>query len=595
VKISQIALSGFKSYRDQCVFEFPQEPGLYLLRGENVDHAELDGNAVGKTSLWDGLFWCLYGVTVRGVKAGNVVSWGEKIAKVTVTVDGHEVCRTQCPNSLLIDGQIVVQKQIDDLVGMTADEFSSAILHGQFSASFFDMSAADKLAALTDVLRLDSWQVASKEAAAAVSKVDSAIADEERSISRAEGSLSSDRASLLAEKTSAIEFDAVTSLAIKQLAEKKRSCLDDLAAHKEQLQEAKSALEGDEGAEFDKKDLLSAVNDSLRIAQRDEGRYGGELDRLLGKVREAEKIGSAKSCPTCHQPVSKDFVDRHASCIKAEIETAKRELARAQQDIERHASTIKTLRAEESAFNMRQMDASSQVVQIRREIDHTRALVEQLDESLEAEKRKDNKHASSVVRLKKIIAETERKLAESSACLLTLKERGRLLSFWVSGFKELRLWIIDRCLRELEVEVNNSLIQLGLLGWSVTFAVERETKTGTVARGFNVLVTSPESKDPVPWTSWSGGEMQRLRLAGAVGFGNLVANRRGKSLLEIWDEPTANLSPGGIGDLLLWLRNRAETERKVIWLIDHRSLDAGLFTQIFVVRKEEGSSVIGEQ
>jgi energy-coupling factor transporter ATP-binding protein EcfA2 len=136
---------------------------------------------------------------------------------------------------------------------------------------------------------------------------------------------------------------------------------------------------------------------------------------------------------------------------------------------------------------------------------------------------------------------------------------------------------------------------LGWVGWSVVFAVERETKAGTVARGFNVLVSSPESQEPVPWTSWSGGEMQRLRLAGAMGFGNLVANRRGKSSLEIWDEPTAHLSAGGIADLLQWFRIRAEAENKTIWLIDHRSLDSGEFAGVFVARKENGSSTISRQ
>jgi DNA repair exonuclease SbcCD ATPase subunit len=208
VKISRITLQGFKSYRDQVVVEFPDEPGLYLLRGENVDHAELDGNAVGKTSLWDGLFWCLYGITVRGVKAANVISWGEKTAKVSVVADGRTVCRKQSPNSLTIDGQTATQAQVDDLIGMSADEFTSAVLHGQFAQSFFDLSAADKLSVLTDVLGLESWQAASKKASAVVTKADEQIYAEERAISRAEGAISSDQASLTQEKTFADQFES---------------------------------------------------------------------------------------------------------------------------------------------------------------------------------------------------------------------------------------------------------------------------------------------------------------------------------------------------------------------------------------------------
>ena len=44
--------------------------------------------------------------------------------------------------------------------------------------------------------------------------------------------------------------------------------------------------------------------------------------------------------------------------------------------------------------------------------------------------------------------------------------------YWVSGFKEVKLMLINDILAQLEIEVNNNLYQLGLVGWKIEFASE---------------------------------------------------------------------------------------------------------------------------
>jgi energy-coupling factor transporter ATP-binding protein EcfA2 len=126
--------------------------------------------------------------------------------------------------------------------------------------------------------------------------------------------------------------------------------------------------------------------------------------------------------------------------------------------------------------------------------------------------------------------------------------------------------------------------------------VERETKSGTVSRGFNVFVRSPDSADAVPWEAWSGGETQRLRLAGTMGLMDLIADRVGRQpTMEVFDEPTDRLSGDGIDDLVTLLSSRAKLEQKRIFLVDHRSLDAGRFDgQLRVVYNEHGSQLVWE-
>jgi len=61
-----------------------------------------------------------------------------------------------------------------------------------------------------------------------------------------------------------------------------------------------------------------------------------------------------------------------------------------------------------------------------------------------------------------------------------LNEDHTALSFWVGGFKRVRLFIVEQALQQLELEINNSLGSLGLLDWHIKLDVERENKSGGI-------------------------------------------------------------------------------------------------------------------
>ena len=167
------------------------------------------------------------------------------------------------------------------------------------------------------------------------------------------------------------------------------------------------------------------------------------------------------------------------------------------------------------------------------------------------------------------------------------------VSFWVAGFKRVRLLIIEETLRTLEVEVNNSLTNLGLVGWQVEFDVERENKAGGVTKGFVVLVKAPGHTEPVRWEAWSGGEAQRLQLAGDLGLANLIMRQAGLySTVEFHDEPSKHLSKAGLMDLAETLHQRAIDDGKRIFLVDHNMPEFGEFAGVITVTKgAEGSAI----
>jgi energy-coupling factor transporter ATP-binding protein EcfA2 len=142
----------------------------------------------------------------------------------------------------------------------------------------------------------------------------------------------------------------------------------------------------------------------------------------------------------------------------------------------------------------------------------------------------------------------------------------------------------------LEVETNNYLMSLGLPDHSIAFEMEKKNKSGTgTVKGFNVFVRDSRHSDPIPWNSWSGGEAQRLRVAGTLGLTSLLKNKLGVDCNTLFiDEPTAGLSEQGVDDLLNCLKERSDIST---YLIDHRSLDWGFDSITEIVKTEKGSIV----
>ena len=266
-----------------------------------------------------------------------------------------------------------------------------------------------------------------------------------------------------------------------------------------------------------------------------------------------------KRCPMCGQPLPQD--ERAANRVRRIIRETQ----------EAHARDVEAARKEH--------EHRGRIAALRKQIADLRVA--------------RNPHAARFAAMK---AEAEALEASSKADerrLRKLRVAAERVRYWVKGFRDLRLWLVEHSLAQLEVEANAALHALGLEGWRVQFDVEKETKAGGVSRGFTVSVESPDSDGAVPWGAWSGGESQRLRIACAVGLSNLILAQRGAAFdLEMWDEPSSWLTEEGVDSLLRLLADRArETGRRVL-VADHRALGFGGFSRTLRVEKGKGGSIV---
>jgi DNA repair exonuclease SbcCD ATPase subunit len=617
-----VALQGFGSFRRDAAFLFPKDPGLYLLKGENRVQPRLGGNGAGKSTLWAGICWVLYGKTPRGLRAGSIANWNR--SELTSGVVDFEqygtmysVQRSWDPNSLTIqEGEkgkrrVVAQDEVDKLVGATYDTFSHVALMSQFGQFFFDYTPTEKLAIFSGILNLEKWIGRSRGAAGELKDV---VARLERSglrQARLEGRIDTLRKN------------------VKHYRRLDASATQDQKANSKQLTEDIAKLE-QEIVELQAEDKeLKAQRSKVFQAYEDAERRLHDVDKERRSFREALSANQARregfvdsrkavrakinglddtfksGCPYCFSKLTDKGRERIRKKLRHELDCVHAFIWKADNAIDSDRSRLQELELELTAVSGRMSKAKAEGDRLREQGNRATLQISRKTAELcdceQALARVDE--AGTVYReaLRTALSglnKCKAQLALSRNKSGVLEKTKKRLQFWVDGFKDVRLWIVRRALDELEATTNNALPMLGLDGWRVTFDVERETASGSVSKGFSVFIQGPDAAEPVPWEAWSGGETQRLRIAGAIGLADFIYARTDfKPSIEVWDEPTNYLSPEGIDDLLDFFSTRARKQRRQVWVVDHRALNAGQFDRVYTVVKDEafGSYIEGFQ
>lgn len=599
-----LKIRNFRSVKGIAEFRFPQGPGLFFLWGENQEEERLEANGAGKSTLWEALTWCLFGKTSRGLKAGDVACWSlEKGESVGVDFSFElepgagelTIIRTWRPNSwVLVDAmgdQHDLTKDesnpLQDWLGVGFSAFLQSIVISQAQPMFLDLKADQKAALFAEVMQLDRWLDHSRKASEKAKDQDAETRRLDRELADAEG-----------------RFDQLEGQDLESL---HRAWQDQRNARLEEMVNQHYKLLNKQVLVKEAKEEAAAVEARQRAAYRDlveqEERFSDQWDikcaeetkafRLLSQCDLAlgvaekrwDRLKDESTCHACHQRIPEH---QHAEQLAA----ANGDLLQAREDLRlaegKHlAAKEAATRAKEDLSALRKKlnrareavdDAAARASAISREftsLDHELDDLEEAADRLQAE---SSPYGELMAKAQQERGGLLRKMRELKAAKEASEERHAIYGYWVRWFKEIRLEQIGEALTQLEVEVNSCLNALGLMDWEVRFDIDRESKSGSIQRGFSVTIQSPHNSKPVPWEAWSGGESQRLRVATQQGLANLIRARTATRLeLEVWDEPTQWMSGQGVQDLLESLSQRSAELGRQIWIVDHRSLGYGGF------------------
>lgn len=610
VSLIAIEVEAFRNFAGRAelrVADLP--PGLHLVRGINRANPRLGSNGSGKSTFFsDAVSWCLDGKTAGGLRTTDVRSWlTKKAPRVALTLragDGEVVVqRGPRATELSIGGEVVGQEDVYALVGTPA--ITRAVVWGQGQPLFFDLPPRDKMALLSDTLGLERWDMRAEAASARAGRLEVAAAELDGELRGLEAAMDGAADDLRGARARADEWGADHAERIKRAGERASAALEGRDRAEAALGEVDFAADAAGTTAKDMRASVDELDAKIREMHAISGRAGGALAAARQRAEQVERQlealgGNSARCPTCGRVLPRADSAQARRDLKVELKARGADVARAAreaEDLDAELTRDEDLRASIGA-RARDLEADEErLASERRSAQRTasdaRAELMAAEEALSAIEAEGNPHRDATQRARSRLKAAKRDLAageERAKKYAASIERAR---FWARGFRDVRLMIVDEFLDDLRGTTAAVLEDLGLGGWEVDYATERETKSGTVQRALRVSVRAPGSPDGVRWEVYSGGEGQRLRLAGALALGEALLGHAGVRVdFRVLDEPTRGLSPEGVRDLTEMLSAYAEEAGLRLFYVDHQSVDGLTFASAITVEGEPGGATV---
>jgi DNA repair exonuclease SbcCD ATPase subunit len=585
--LDRLYLENFRSFIEPTAIAFSPEPGLKLVSGENQIEPRLGGNGVGKSSLFDALAFALYGSSVKGLRASDLISHGRQTLDVAVhmMVDGRSVLirRTAPPMRIQIDAEPAEQAEVDRLIGLSRERFCHSVIFGQAVPLFLDLPVPARGDLLDEVLHLGIWMDAAEAASTQAKEHAAKLNDERAQIATLQGRLEG--------LGDPVQWRASVDAWEEERRARLERVLGSLEDADERLDTAQAAL----GAEVPLPDQETAKTAYTQARQEhqmtveEQIRIQSDLKHLDDEVK---FLAEHDVCPTCNQPLTKEHKRVHQLKLAPAFERLRLADGLIRKAVADAAERMITRDREwHDAVSVNQAHWIAHHQQ-ESEVKRLSEALSSLAEDAERIGNEVNPHEEHYQRVLAEHAKLSRQLADLRIAEQQAVSRLATLDFWKQGFRRVRLFCLERVLAELTIETRNALMALGLAGWSATFKTATETKAGTLRLGVQVEIQAPNAVSK--FDQLSGGEGQRARLAVSLGLATLIQRWAGVRFnFEVYDEPTAYLSSEGIVDLLNNLTERADANNRSIYICDHRSLEHGGFSEIIrLVKDENGSRII---
>lgn len=178
MKLNKITLNNFFSFGENVEVDLTQYSNLVLVKGELG--AGDNSNGAGKSSLFEAVFWCLTGKTVRGVRAGDVVRLGQKSVAVAIefTHNGvaYSVLRSWSSSKketvITLNGKEErfhdskqATNRIFELLSVTPEILSLVAFYGRKFNTFSDLSPKERAEIVDLLAQGQRWETARELAA----------------------------------------------------------------------------------------------------------------------------------------------------------------------------------------------------------------------------------------------------------------------------------------------------------------------------------------------------------------------------------------------------------------------------------------------
>ena len=613
--------------------------GLVLIEGKNLDDSSARSNGAGKSSIVDGLCWCLYGKTARGLSGEEVINHKSKSCQVTVWVEEGDSCYKVTRSrkgktaelSLTLndkDGEKVLTKgtiaetqiAIEKVMGCPYAVFVAAVYAGQEAMpdlpAMTDKQLKELLESVIGVEKLSTaYRLAQAEAVEAKHALDKTavrldmlktqLDDKKRELDYIEH-LEEEQKNTIAEQVKnatdevnhrELMLEEVTKRAAEVLPEKeeiknKINVLDETISNIQVFQS--------------KANMAQATARDARIAvTRAESNFDTLKNIAKSLANDASQVASriGTKCKECGKEYTAEDIKpaKEAAVVKAkqavlEAQNAKKEverLAAIADDLERKAEEANKAVPNSDCLVMKNtlLGEYQRLERYQTAVDNTKAELANSKKNLESLKRMAETRIDTTIPVKNAIKDLEESITKVQADYYNCENKVAVLDackdiFGPTGVRQHVLDTVtpilnDRTARYLDVLSDGKL--------QAVWTTLTRTKKGEVKEKFNIMVSNRVGGGS--FESLSGGEKRKVRVACCLALQELVASRATKPIeLFIADEVDHALDDAGVERLIGVLNEKAEC-CKSLFVISHNPLRNWIENTITVI-KHDGISTI---
>ena len=593
VIFKKISIKNFLSIGDKSI-ELDFDSGISLITGINSDKGGRNG--VGKSSLVESVYWCLFGSTIRDIKKDKVIhnqtdkncvvvmefiieiNNKSKKYKLTRSLEPTKIVLLEDGNDITLSTMPKTDELIKELIGANEEVFQNAvIMTANNTLPFMAQKKIDKRKFVEGILNLGIFgQMLLK------TRADYNEYKKENDILGSVFSTQNKNLSLYQsqiEKNKEIKTQKIESLKNKILDNNKKIDLYiDNSSIEIKIQEKRDFIISKENSTLKLEDGLLKIENELQKLFKDQLESDFEIKNIKERISEAKK--KEGTCPTCKKKYENDDICIDINDLNEKLSTNLEKNEKINKKISTFADKKRTLKSAISSnkFEIEKLNKEIQQLLVdSKEIYHLKDKNDELLKDIEEIKNSKDNVDDLIENVKKEIKESEDKIQKLQKQLLILETAKFVVS--EEGVKS---YIVKKMLSVLNSQLNFYL----------------KTLNAPCTCEFNELfeetIYNSNGKE-CSYFNFSGGERKRIDIAILFMFQDILKLQTGVSFnISMYDELfDSALDESGVFNVMDVLKDRVEKTQETIYIISHNKTASSMtFTNTILLEKKNGTTFI---
>ena len=632
MKIKKLIAENFLSI-GKIEVDFDKYNGLVLIEGINKDSHISTSNGAGKSSIYEALFWGLFGKTKRGLTGDDVIN--RQVGKncfVVVYFDDYYVIRTrqhhQYKNHLMFfKGQTELtkgtiketQEEIERILGLSDLTFSKITYFGQGDVKpFASLTDAELKEVFEQALQLDFIADKYSKANKKKNDIDTELMKTKIEVEHLERDKNNALDTLEVLQSEEQKSEQTKQERIKQLKQK----IADLI---KECKEAEEKLKEDNNTDNIKKQIdeltqkiadLSSWKEQKKVFEDNLKKYLSKKSEInththLAKNKVKEIIDTLSNidkqigqvCSQCGREFTKNDIDKLSATLNISLDEHKNKLNDFEQLIAKLDSKEKEIEKALQVIQQEISDREQYILQIHKLQNQMSVsnLYEQVIQKNKIEIETCKKELENIIISKSLfkdrITEIENKIEAIKNSIATLNNKITTLEqekiiynaiLDILGNQGLKTYIFENITPELNRKANEYISMLDDI--EIEISTITKLKNGETRDKFKIDVRNMYGGDK--YNGNSGGEQQKINLAISLAFNELMRQLSSNNPdILFLDEPFESLDEGSADSVIELCQHIAGNIGKV-FLITHNNSLKELVTQTITVVKKNGKTTL---